>query len=340
MCPEEKQVKETPVQLTHLRALVVAADTGSLTDAADLLGYTEPAIHLQLAALSRAAGGPVLVRNRRNMELTSLGRALLPYAEKALRAVDGLTDEAARWHAQRQHVIRVGLGRTVGSYVFPHLASRVRETCPDIILETSIMSLADTAAAVCAGHVDIGIASGLRPLVSELPSTGKIVTVPLTRYSWVFAASPRLASRLAQGTNDAIPVYLPEMGGSLQGQVQELLASRGNFTVSLAQNTEAAKASALAEWSIACIQEYACRIELASGALVRCLVDAQLPDFVIHLAHQRPSAHPDLPLLVSCLRTFRGFLSRSPVVLANSGNVLWAGQEAQDDRTLRSKRPV
>src|SRR5687768_12973374 len=87
------------LQLTQLRAFVAVTRLGSLTRAAEELGYTEPAVHLQLAALGKSVGGRLLERAHRRMELTSLGEALLPHAEAALRAVQELSLEAAHHRA-------------------------------------------------------------------------------------------------------------------------------------------------------------------------------------------------------------------------------------------------
>ena len=48
---------ETSIQLTPLRSFVMVAELGSFAEVARALGYTEPAVHLQIASLKKIAGG-------------------------------------------------------------------------------------------------------------------------------------------------------------------------------------------------------------------------------------------------------------------------------------------
>lgn len=307
-------VKESGVQVTQLRAFVTVARTGSLTVAADLLGYTEPAVHLQLATLGRVVGGPLLVRVRRRMELTRLGEALLPFAETAVGAVDGLVTQADSQKARADHVIRVGLGRSVGSYIFPYIAATVRLKHPEIRIETSIMPLAEITDALERDNIDVGLVTGLRRALSDRRAQlRQFVAVPLTRYEWKLLASPTLREQLIGKRTGTVPVLVPDYASGVIANMEAKLRTLGQFSISVAENTEMAKAAALAGLAIAYIPEYTSRHELTSGELVRCFPELDLPTRTIDLGHRRPSPHADVVNFVSSLAGLRGFLARTPV---------------------------
>ncbi|MET7462999.1 LysR family transcriptional regulator [Nonomuraea sp. NPDC005501] len=83
--------------LRQLEYLVKVVETGSFTQAAELLHVTQPALSHQIRALETSLGGPLLERLPRAVRLTPLGRAVLPHASAAL-------NDAQRLHAAARRV--------------------------------------------------------------------------------------------------------------------------------------------------------------------------------------------------------------------------------------------
>ncbi len=69
-----------------VRAFVVVADTGSVSEAAQRLGYSQPAVTRQIKELERVTGCQLFERGGLPLHLTDAGRARLPVA-KALVAL-------------------------------------------------------------------------------------------------------------------------------------------------------------------------------------------------------------------------------------------------------------
>lgn len=84
--------------LSHLDAFVAVADAGSFTRGADACGVPQPVVSRRVSALEKHLGGRLLRRTSRSVELTSLGRTLLPYASDLVARADHLV-EVARAHA-------------------------------------------------------------------------------------------------------------------------------------------------------------------------------------------------------------------------------------------------
>src|SRR5262245_1500999 len=73
--------------LVHIEGFLEVARFGSVSRAAEALYVTQPTLTARLHALERELGERLFVRGRQGMRLTDSGRAFLPYAERAVRAL-------------------------------------------------------------------------------------------------------------------------------------------------------------------------------------------------------------------------------------------------------------
>lgn len=79
-----------------LRVVRAIADTGSLTGAATLLGYSQPALSQQMRRLEQRLGMPVVERAGRRMRLTQAGQILARHAPSVATALDAAAGELAQ----------------------------------------------------------------------------------------------------------------------------------------------------------------------------------------------------------------------------------------------------
>lgn len=73
--------------LQCLRAFVAVAQLGNFTRAAQALGLTQTAVSHQIAQLETHIGAAVFIRNRPNVQLTGIGKTLLPTVENGLTMI-------------------------------------------------------------------------------------------------------------------------------------------------------------------------------------------------------------------------------------------------------------
>ncbi|MFM0290527.1 LysR family transcriptional regulator [Paraburkholderia megapolitana] len=78
----------TNLDIDLLRTFVTIADTRSLTRTATEVGRTQSAISMQVRRIEEVAGGAVLLRTVRGVELTARGETLLHHARELLRIHD------------------------------------------------------------------------------------------------------------------------------------------------------------------------------------------------------------------------------------------------------------
>ncbi|MEU9891587.1 LysR family transcriptional regulator [Sphaerisporangium sp. NPDC051011] len=141
----------------QLRSLVELTRRGTITAAADALGYTPGAVSQQLGALERAAGMALLRRVGRRVELTDAGRALAAHAERML----GIAADAVAALERTTHtvsgVLHVGLFATAAAEILPLALARAQNEHPDLTVHSREMVVDEVYDAVAAGSVDLAL---------------------------------------------------------------------------------------------------------------------------------------------------------------------------------------
>ena len=90
------------------RALLCAVEKGSLTAAAESMGYTASGISRMMAALEKEAGFPLLVRSRGGVVPTEECRLLLPYFQELIRTADSFEQMTGEIRGLTRGTIRIG----------------------------------------------------------------------------------------------------------------------------------------------------------------------------------------------------------------------------------------
>src|SRR5256714_14188254 len=87
---ESRNGKPSGIQLVQVEGFLEVARRGSVSRAAEALFIPQPPLTARLHGLERELGTPLFLRPLHGMRLTDAGRAWIPFAERALRAlVDG-----------------------------------------------------------------------------------------------------------------------------------------------------------------------------------------------------------------------------------------------------------
>jgi DNA-binding transcriptional LysR family regulator len=181
------------IEVRHLAALQALAEEASFHGAARRLGYSQPAVSQQLAALERIVGMQLVNRPRvsQPLTLTEAGERLLVHARAVQTSLSTAEAELCAGNGKVQ--IRIGTYQTVSSLLLPHVVRELerRAAHVEIVLENSLgdMTLIQSLdrAEIHASFVDL-----------PLRFDGGLQTEPLALDEYVLVM-PRNGRRGAEG---------------------------------------------------------------------------------------------------------------------------------------------
>ena len=156
--------------LAQVEGFVEVARLGSLSRAASELHVTQPALTARLHGLEQELGSRLFVRSRRGMELTSSGRAFLPYAERALSSLhEGgqLVGDLERGGAGE---LRIGAAPAVSTYVLPALLVRFTSRHPRVRLVVRTGHSEEILDQTLRREIEVGLVREIRhPSIEAMP---------------------------------------------------------------------------------------------------------------------------------------------------------------------------
>jgi molybdate transport repressor ModE-like protein len=125
------------VELRHLVTLRAVAEERSLAAAARRLGYSQPAVSQQLAALERLLDTRLVERRGgiREASLTETGRVVLVHASAILARAQAADAELREIKSGAAGTLRLGLFPSVGARVVPPLLHRLAERWPSVDIQ-------------------------------------------------------------------------------------------------------------------------------------------------------------------------------------------------------------
>jgi DNA-binding transcriptional LysR family regulator len=144
-------------ELRHLQVFREVARFGSLSGAADSLGYTQPAVSQQMASLERRAGMPLLDRTNRGVRLTEAGEALLRHAEAILSEQTLAERELEAIAGLRGGRVRMGAFPTAGAALVPDAVSLFIARYPDVDLSVLEAEPEESVPMLRAGELDVAL---------------------------------------------------------------------------------------------------------------------------------------------------------------------------------------
>jgi DNA-binding transcriptional LysR family regulator len=163
------------MELGQIEAFVEAQRRGSITRAAAALELTQPTLTARLRGLEQELGAQLLVRSRRGVSLTPIGRRFLPRAQAALEAVRRGVAETKAAREGRGGRLALGLATDLALYIAPIALARFARAHPDVEISVRSGRSHAVAESLRADEIEIGLTSQLvalpelasRPLFEE-----------------------------------------------------------------------------------------------------------------------------------------------------------------------------
>ena len=145
------------MNLRDLRYFVALADTRHFGKAAERSFVSQPTLSAQIKKLETYLGVQLIERQPRKVTLTETGAKILPLARRIVQESDEIVSTARNEHDPLSGKLKVGLIPTIGPYLLPLLARKLRKRLPRLKLmlyEYQTQPLLDK---LRAGDIDLGI---------------------------------------------------------------------------------------------------------------------------------------------------------------------------------------
>lgn len=125
------------LSLKQLRAFAATMRTGSVTQAAQALFVTPPAVSTHLKSLEKIAGQAIYQKNQDGPEATEIGRELLEAADEIEKVIERARVKIEALAAGASGSVTLGVVSTA-KYFAPGIVARFRQSHPDIRVRLAI----------------------------------------------------------------------------------------------------------------------------------------------------------------------------------------------------------
>ncbi|MBT9513750.1 MAG: LysR family transcriptional regulator [Acidovorax sp.] len=157
--------------LDHLQTLIAIADLGNFAAAAQALHLAPPTISLHIKELESRLQADLVVRGRRQAELTPAGEVLVQEGRQLLLACDDLMERVRRRASGREGIVRMGVSAGVSTQLLPRMLESLAARCPGVEIRLEAVGSADSMQRLKAGTLDIGIIASPQPPLAEVRQT-------------------------------------------------------------------------------------------------------------------------------------------------------------------------
>jgi len=145
------------MELYQIRYFLAVADTLNFTRASERSFVSQPALTKAIQRLEETIGGRLFDRTKNSVQLTELGRGMLPNFRQIYESANHARDEARRLMATKRETVRVGVMCTIDFHqVLPGFVESQNGRA-EIELSFKEGNLEGLTDALDQGEVDIGI---------------------------------------------------------------------------------------------------------------------------------------------------------------------------------------
>lgn len=150
-------------------AYLRTVETGSITQTANELGYTQSAVSKMIADLESEWQVKLLTRGRSGIELTSDGLTLLPAIRAVVKEYNELGFTVSELHGLRSGLLRIGCFTSLSTSVLPRILKSFHRNYPNIRIQLFNGEYGDISGWLRRGTVDCGFLA--MPAGSEFETT-------------------------------------------------------------------------------------------------------------------------------------------------------------------------
>jgi LysR family hydrogen peroxide-inducible transcriptional activator len=148
---------DDPMNLRDLRYLVALADERHFGKAAERCYVSQPTLSAQVRKLEDYLGVPLVERQPKRVALTPTGAKVVQRARVLLQEADAIVELAKTDRDPLSGPLKLALIPTVGPYLLPHVAAKLRRELRRLKLMLYEYQTAPLLERLRAGEIDMGI---------------------------------------------------------------------------------------------------------------------------------------------------------------------------------------
>jgi DNA-binding transcriptional LysR family regulator len=232
------------INLRHMRAFVAVAHWKSFSRAASALHISQPALTVHIRNLEDCLRVRLFDRNSRSVDLTSLGREILPAMQRALRELDVLVADTHEQSAGRGGTVRIACLPSFAASLLPRVIGDSRERNPAINFVVRDAVAGRVVELLRAGDVDLGLAGG------DISTAGlDVLHQAEDRLCVVFPAGHPLGDVAAVTLGDLVdlPLVLTDAATSVRAVVEAAFTAVGRHPRVVCETTYMMTAAAMVQ---------------------------------------------------------------------------------------------
>ena len=209
------------LKLKDLRYLVAVADTRHFGRAAAKCFVSQPTLSAQLRKLEQDLGVQLIERQPRRVSLTPAGEEVTRHARQMLETGEAIVTLAQTRRDPLAGQLRLALLPTIGPYLLPQVALKLRKALPRLELMLYEYQTAPMLEHLHAGEIDVGLLA--LPVHDEALASRELYEEP---FVLALPESHRLAARAQVRVDDldGETLLLLEDGHCLRDQALEICA--------------------------------------------------------------------------------------------------------------------
>lgn len=143
--------------LRQLRYFLRAVETGSFSAAAAAEYVAQPSLSDQIRRLERNIGAQLFTRTNRSLQLTDVGRLIIPLAEQTVRSADDLASAAREARTLAGGEVSFGTFSTADRYLLAPLITEFRSLHPQVRVRIVGLNSSEVADSVRSGELEAGL---------------------------------------------------------------------------------------------------------------------------------------------------------------------------------------
>jgi len=267
---------------THfLRSFLVLCEHKSFTKAAKELGKSQSALSIQVAQVETHLQLKLVDRTERPLRLTEAGTAFLAFAKEMNNRMEELHRFLRELASGSAGAVKVGASTSIGTYLFPQIASVMLSKAPQLKLEVIIQGRALICEAVRRAEVDFGL------ILTERKPEG-LIGQTLKAETLCFVSSPKnsLARTRHISLNQlcSVPFVAGPRSSEFAMMVERSLEAHGlyNYPIRLRiSNYEGIKEAIRANIGIGILPKFTVEREVKEKILTK--LDINYSPFVVSL---------------------------------------------------------